>query len=970
MNARTSRILIPLAAVVFVASLVGLGVSVTKLFFSSHPPAAVHIAAGGTAPAKALLASSGYRAGTPANSLQKKSQPIAGNNRLNNRVNSGLQYSIFHPPPVVCRHLPGILNSKFSYPVRFIMAMAACPGGQTVAMATEGQGLVMFRPDARPPHRWVQFHPNKDGTGFPSWNTYSVCFDSQGRLWVGTLRKGVMVGYIGRRGWQWRHYDEICRPANAKNPNLPNEGAMTFNGPIGCHVFAIVENPIDHSIWISTEAGISVYYPRSARRKDADLRGAHIAAGSAGGNTAPMLFGRWRYITQANGLPSSPVDCMAFDKTGRIFAGTQCNGIAIANMQDNYQHWRMVKGPDHVTIHAKGKGLPSDLINAVLVTKQSKIYVATDWGLGISDDDGANWHYIRGQDYAAKVAQLWHPPKHWNAPNPQSLSKLLPGDHITCLAQDSKGRIWLGTWRNGYAIYEPGKGIVYHNTLPKGAWRHGGDYVNAILPVHLDEQDSEGIGGPARVVLVGRYGPVYNAAGKAVGGPSSASFAWEGGNNPARTVNERQPNTRFPAAAMPPTRDQLADMADQLAQAIETAPKKSPRIVPITDDWRTEGSWLGRYGRYWACLFAAIYPMMDYIWRPGYSPVVRYHAIGPHHNPGDSLRFWCQSAATADPRSLELPEILLDSLVIRQDTTWELGRRETEIDDHGEAYPITWQGPDLYLCLEIPAGRYFLSLYLMNPNGHIGVDRDRDFRLYPLPEPQSYQFFPSGHVSIVPLAREEGATRCRAAEIYCGVWKRFLVRGPLKVAIRIARNYSLNTIAQSAVLDPLAEHPAPYYCSRRAWLAREKDGGADRARLTEAWQRGESPWRRFQRAGNPTVGTNLMRSQDMLQILDVLEHRDPAAWAIAQHLAYLSILRQCAASPVGPSALAIAEKCYYKLSLFNRWEKTERSRGLATSRAIEQALRWNPEMPISSVWGYTAVRSYVRSAANGGAAGE
>ncbi len=52
MNARTSRILIPVAAVVFVASLVGLGVSVTKLFFSSHPPAAVHIAAGGTTNAK------------------------------------------------------------------------------------------------------------------------------------------------------------------------------------------------------------------------------------------------------------------------------------------------------------------------------------------------------------------------------------------------------------------------------------------------------------------------------------------------------------------------------------------------------------------------------------------------------------------------------------------------------------------------------------------------------------------------------------------------------------------------------------------------------------------------------------------------------------------------------------------------------------------------------------------------------
>jgi hypothetical protein len=925
MNARTSRILIPIAAVVFVASLVGLGVSVTKLFFSSHPQAAVHIAAGGTAPAKALLASSGYRAGTPADSLQNKSQPIAGNNRLNNRVNSGLQYSIFHPPPVVSQHLHGILNSKFSYPVRFIMAMAACPGGQTVAMATEGQGLVMFRPAARPPHRWVQFHPNKDGTGFPSWNTYSVCFDSQGRLWVGTLRKGVMVGYIGRRGWQWRHYDEISRPATAKNPNLPNEGAMTFNGPIGCHVFAIVENPIDHSIWISTEAGISIYYPRSARRKDADLRGAHIAAGSAGGNTAPMLFGRWRYITQANGLPSSPVDCMAFDKTGRIFAGTQCNGIAIANMQDNYQHWRIVPGPDHVTIHAKGKGLPSDLINAVLVTKQSKIYVATDWGLGISDDDGANWHYIRGQNYAAKVAQLWHPPKHWKAPNPQSLSKLLPGDHITCLAQDSKGRIWLGTWRNGYAIYEPGKGVVYHNTLPKGAWRHGGDYVNAILPVHLDEQDSEGIGGPARVVLVGQYGVIAHPRS------SGVSLAWEGGNNPARTVNERQPNTRFPAAAMPPTRDQLADMADQLAQAIRTAPKKSPRIVPITDDWRTEGSWLGRYGRFWACLFACGHAPSDLVWRPGAALLAHSESMGPHRFSGDSVRFWIHRPLSSNSQALELPEVYLKNFkfAIRPPAATGGARREAEIDDHGEVYPATWQGPGLKVFLRIPKGDYVLSLYFRNDAGKSGDARDRDAPI------SLSAAAPTAYRGIAPS--REAATD-RAADFSCGVWNRFLLHGPMRLVVHISRNYSLNSIVSGAMLDCLPEHPAPYYCGEQEWRRRELHAALLRRKLVASLAGGV--WRIHGPLHRRTYRKTASR---LLEMLATAQYRAPAAWAAVAAEFYSAILR-CRLSPAraGPSVAAVdrmAEECCYRLSLFRRWENVERALGITSSRRIEERLR-------------------------------
>ena len=966
MNGRNNKFLIPVAAVVLAVSLIGLAISAKQLFLTSNHQAAG--SAGGNATSNAI-SSKPVNTVNPANANgQATRQAVARTNPANQRANSPPAYSIFHPPPVISYPIHGILNSKLSYPVHFVMAMAACPGGQTIAMATEGQGLVMFRPDARPPHRWVQFHPEKAGGGFPSWNTYSVCFDSQGRLWVGTLRKGVVVGFIGRSGWQWRHYDEICRPASAKDPNFPNEGTMTFNGPIGSHVFAITENPVDHSIWLSTEAGISVYYPRGARHQAAGFAGGSIAAHQAGsdtpGSSSPMLFGRWRYITQANGLPSSPVDCIAFDKTGRVFAGTQCNGIAIATMQDNYQHWRIVKGPDHVTIHGTGNGLPSDLINAILVTKRtSKVYVATDWGLGISDDDGQSWHYIRGQDYAAKVAQLWHPPKHWQQPSPQSLSHLLPGDHVTCLAQDFSGRIYLGTWRNGYAIYQSGKGIIYHNTLPKGAWRHGGDYVNAILPVHLDRQDSEGLGGPTKVVLVARYGPVYNAAGKPVGGKGNPTIAWEGGQNAAKRINERQPNTRFPEAAAPPTRDQLASMADQLAEALKHAPSKSPQIVPITDDWRTQGSWLGRYGRYWACLFAcgSGYAPVDCVWRPGAHYLYHGEFVGPHRRAGDSRRFYVRRIFTGDSRDPELPEVYLkDFRYTAQQRTAE-DRRDSSIDDHGEIYPITWQGPGIYVYLRIPPGAYTLSLYLLNCNGHTARDRDRDYMLSPIPLSTDYHSMPLARPNITRLADLRGSARDRVVNFWGGEWKRFLVRGPMTLTIRVARNYSLNTILQAAVLDPLSEHPAPYYSGSTAWKFREGRRADFRASLIDAVGDSKPPLG-WTSARGATSSRGLVSSQRLLQLLDILEHRDPELWAREQWGIYTPILRYCVGLGATDSSCRLAAgiaggDCCFRLAMFRKWESSERSCGKVASRVIEDSVLRTSN---GGVMGDKALRSRVR----------
>ena len=305
-------------------------------------------------------------------------------------------------------------------------------------------------------------------------------------------------------------------------------------------------------------------------------------------------------------------------------------------------------------------------------------------------------------------------------------------------------------------------------------------------------------------------------------------------------------------------------------------------------------------------------------------------------------------------------------------TTWKLDRKESEIDDHGETYPLDWQGPDLYVYLHIPPGAYTLSLYFFNKDGHSGNNRDRDYVVSMIPVSAGYDFGTASRPNTAPLAAMRGAAQSRVINFWGGVWKRFLVRGPMKLAIRVAKNYSLNTILQAAMLDPLAEHPAPYYYGYRAWNVHEKRRAEFRTQLAAAWRTSPVPWNRHPDdvpADKPSVNSsdqhNCALAADIIPALNLLEHRNSAAWEANQGLAYTEALRWCVAKygaiPGTRATAAVAERCYYQLGLFHRWEVVEKSGGMSTSRQIEEGLRWNPKTAFLSVNGFQAIRSYVRN---------
>jgi hypothetical protein len=569
--------------------------------------------------------------------------------------------------------------ADFSPPAMpFVVSLAQDATGK-VWVGTEDQGVFRYDPAAKNAAQWTNF-TTKDGLGDD--NAYAICADKLGRIWVGHLNHGVSV----YNDESWKNYNVL-------------------DGPIGERVFSIAADPVSGDIWIATSAGLTRY---------------------------SVDHDKWSNITRADGMPSDQIQSLAFDSHGNLYAGTQSDGLAIgqpplprpsgegrpvvsmSNGREGVLHWTQITGSDSVPLAPSGAGLPSNLINQVLVSHNGTIYVATTCGLAASKD-GKRWQFVRGADWAARVKGLYGgPPRGWRD---QHADFTLTEDYCTCLAEDDGGLLWIGHWRTGYEVINPQQLQRVYKSTPEESGAPPADKKGKpelSNPAYAFTILIRNVGAP----LIGWYGHglTESAAPNAVNAVAHASpIAPKAGNlGEFGTADFGKANTaatsKHPSRAGPPSLDELNTLLTKLA-AVPTLKTLPPTVVPMADDWRTQGDWLGRYGRYWACLGACCAPD-DYIWGAGETPVLYDARIGLNHpDPHDSLRYWVHWLYTTERRSLELPPTYLDSLVVKGLVTPEKNRREAEWDDHGEAYPATLDGPDVLCSLSIPPGQFYLSLY-------------------------------------------------------------------------------------------------------------------------------------------------------------------------------------------------------------------------------------------------------------------
>jgi hypothetical protein len=784
---------------------------------------------------------------------------------------------------------------------KFIVSLIRDPRGR-VWIGTEDQGVWCYDPAAPEGKQWHGYSV-KDGLGDD--NAYALTCDLLGRIWVGHLNHGVSVF----NGAIWKNYDVI-------------------DGPLGERVFALATNPADGDVWIATNAGLTRY----SYKKDS-----------------------WSYYTRAapgspNGLPSDQAGTLAFAPDGTLYVGTQCDGIAIGHAADDYQTWQIIHAAkeyqDRVPLVPTGQGLPTDLINQILVAHDGTVYAATTTGLAWSKDQGQTWQFTRGQEWAEKVHGLYGgPPKGWKEPSVASggggVAEMLE-DYLTCLAEDEFGGIWIGTRQKGYEVLDThSAGGWLHQYGPPAEPGRGASYISALLPRPTVE-------GPP---LIGQYqGGLVEA---------SAYFRRVGQTVPPVAL-EGNPACPLPSPAKPPTAEELAGMLAKL-RAIEanSPPSPQPLVVALPDDWRTQGDWLGRYGRYWACCCAICSPH-DYIWGAGKEPVPYFARIDPRAK-GDVIRYWVHWMYTEDHRSLEMPPTYLHSRVLRGETTWGRNRRQAEWDDHGEAYPLTYEGPDEYCTLKVPAGLFFLSLYDFNKDGHTDVNRLRDYRVSIRAHDASKPLYDTSGFEAQPELAQ-----ARVRDFWGGVWKRFLVRGPVMITVRVERNYSLNAILAGVMLDLVDEQPEPYFnTSHGSHISFAHDGhdGLPTSQPDSAKAMTEADHGIIDAAGR------------LLMDLAVLRSHDPARWAAVVRQRYIGPLRYWRASGVpATDSVNTAQlgTCYYELALYPQWERCQVTCGLTTARDIEKSLRWDmkPRPDGADETGYETVTTYLDTRAHAGPAKE
>ena len=609
----------------------------------------------------------------------------------------------------------------------FVVSLCTDHAGR-IWLGTEDEGVLRFDPAPSPPDAqpaavvaasWRKF-TQPDGLGDP--NAYALACDGQGRIWAGLQQGGVAV----YNGDAWRTYGVV-------------------DGPLGERVFDIAIEPTTGDVWLATCLGLTRYQ---------------------------VAEDRWSYITRADGLPEDQVQAVAFAADGTLYAGLQTQGVAIASPADNYQSWRPIKPPsgDAAELNPTGKGLPTGLVNDLLVTSTGSVYVATTRGLAVSKDAGKSFTYLRGREYAARVKGRWGgAPKNWKEIPKEQKSVLLPEDYVTCLAEDAAGRIWLGFRQQGVAAFDPTTG--WTTEIKDGAAGLPDNYVTAILPT---------ADGPP---YVGTYGQGFARLNVSLL-PTPAAAP------PVQALAASAVPPPLPSPAAPPTVEELTALTAEVTSLTAALPPVWGTF--LHDDWQTKGDWVGRLGRQYAVLCAMDAPL-DHTVSYGTHYQI-FGNIGPNGRTGERLRRWCHRVRWDDPRVLYNPHVGY--------------RRQADWDDHAEAYPMTHEGPDVWVGVEVPEGIHRVTLYFFNKDGHSGHNRYRDYLL----ELKGY--------APTPAAAEKKPTlaAARVKNFWGGVHKSFAVQGPGKYLVKVGCNDSFNTITQAVFCDQLTGPAWPHEQAGLPWM--------------------------------------------------------------------------------------------------------------------------------------------------------
>ena len=258
---------------------------------------------------------------------------------------------------------------------------------------------------------------------------YDIVEDRQGCMWVGSYFGGVNIIYSNSAPFKvFKHSQD--------------------NNSISSNIISDIKEDRFHNLWIGTEAGGLNYYNRSTDK-----------------------FTHYENnVNDKNSISSNLVKSILIDKQENIWVGTSLGGINLFSPKS-----KIFQGIGHDN---KDSGILSlDDVNCMLEDNIKRFWVGTGKGLYFFEKENRTLKKISintkgftiNNDNIYSLFEdnennIWIGAENGIYKLANGLKELtgiikvkstnLLSDHINCFKQDSKGRIWLGTFQGGLGLYD------------------------------------------------------------------------------------------------------------------------------------------------------------------------------------------------------------------------------------------------------------------------------------------------------------------------------------------------------------------------------------------------------------------------------------------------------------------------------------------------------------------------------------
>ena len=500
----------------------------------------------------------------------------------------------------------------------------------------------------------------------------------------------------------------------------------------------------------------------------------------------------WLNMDYYSGFPKGKnFTCIAEDRQGRIWVGTDDSGVAVFNGRE----WKT---------YDRGNALNGEHVYALAVSPVSgEVAVATSGGVSVYDPGNDSWKALDRstglvEDQAASVGfdargNLWlayacggisysprksgymqwknvQAPWYWDnkqfARQPyQPYGDGLPSNICNVLACTEKDQVLVGTW----------SGLAYSNGISSWRFLRGRDYARKNSNLYGSAARKTAVPGEGNAKMLSedfvssilRQGKDifigYRTQGVDVLDAGtmmvrrrirkglenvdvSSLLALKDGSVWAATYGKGLVSLKKGSLSYQLDRKQQDDeipfpsparMEDSAAvlrrlEKLGTGAHAGKSIVFRGEDWSTKGDWCGRYGLTRATLCAMNAPMNNSEFKAKQLPVrMETSAEDPKWKRVYPC-YWIQGLMGLNRNQGDGLRWWVQSANVAGNRNVlfdpsDSTRTEAEWDDHGEVYPSFVDGPGIWVAVEVPEGVHEIALYFYNPNGYLSNESRRDY---------------------------------------------------------------------------------------------------------------------------------------------------------------------------------------------------------------------------------------------------